>query len=89
MPKEKFSFCRAVYLGIKDYVCDTRHDFYVGRVTKMYGDLFYEPICGNQPLCPILSWKEGPLVFYIKQRLTTLKKRKQNAKNKKNHKRST
>lgn len=58
---------KEIWLGIKDYIRDSWHDWLVRRMKKLYeaNDLtFYDDYSDIY----IIEWKEGGLWYYIRQR---------------------
>lgn len=60
-----------IWLGIKDWVKDCWHDWLWLRLEKLYTDpdwiiTYYKPC--EEKFCETVSWKEGSVWFYIKQR---------------------
>lgn len=58
-----------IWLGIKDYYKDVRHDCLVCKIKKVYGSkdlMFYNDYLETYEY--IIDWKEGSLWHYIQQR---------------------
>ena len=57
---------KCIWLGIKDYIKDKLHDYYVYKLFCIHKRPMY--IEQDDMLLPLCEWREGSVWHYIRQR---------------------